>query len=106
MIEEFLVTCRDAVCDSEFDLYDAAEALQTAWPGADIELRIAAAEGAMDALSGRPYCDDYGDSQEGTAQALAYCGGFCLAAPGFGHARAVREILSAEQAAAMLEDGA
>lgn len=59
----------------------------------DLELRNAIAEGMIEALSGLPYLDDYGDEPHGTRLALAYCGGFCLAAPGYGHAQTVRDIL-------------
>lgn len=57
-----------------------------------LELRLAAVEGMLDAFSGEPYADDYGSTSHGTMLALAYCGGYCLVAPGRGHAATVAEI--------------
>jgi hypothetical protein len=84
------------------DLYDLAADLMRLGvidndPDVDNELRIAAAEGMLDALCGKRYLDDYGNSSLGTKQALAYCGGFCLIVPGGQfHRDIVREILSAD----------
>jgi hypothetical protein len=63
-------------------------------PDDDVETRNAAAEGMIDALSGIPF--EVALHPDGSdyylRMALAYCGGYCLAAPGFGHAGAVRAI--------------
>lgn len=88
------------------DLYELATELLELGPidgsdvYADLELRITAAEGMMDALCGKGYHDDYGNTDMGTRQALAYCGGFCLVAPGGEYHRdRVREIMAADAAA-------
>jgi hypothetical protein len=88
------------------DLYDLATELCRLGPidgtdwDADLELRITAAEGMLDALCGKGYHDDYGNTDMGTRQALAYCGGFCLIAPGGEYHRdRVREIMVADDAA-------
>jgi hypothetical protein len=97
------LAARDAGPDADdpgflADLASVAEALQGVAPAglgadADLEYRNAAAEGMLDALSGRPCAADYGPGRVGRDLALAYLGGYCLAAPGFGHARAVRQVL-------------
>ena len=81
------------------DYHDVAEALQgigTLDPNRDqdLELRNAIAEGMLDALSGLIYNDEYaGDEAHATNLALAYCGGYCLIAPGYDHAGAVQLIV-------------
>jgi hypothetical protein len=85
------------------DYADVAESLQGCVggegldPDYEVEVRNAAAEGMIDALSGVRFEPPFvGHKGWSLRLALAYCGGYCLAAPGFGHASAVRAILAGE----------